>query len=214
MLCYSPGTTHCFLLYLSQWIDANPALLGCIAPGAGWSLPLPCTSIQAARASGFRHSVPCYTSGCLQFYGLSNETEENWADSRQKPWDWIARVPQAQRLTPTMSRWSFCGKLGFLILRTSDTYDSNLENKQTHTHTEQRKKKGEQATKSWDVCARTEQQWPGPVWLRLTAKLSSHHITDEKAMPPASRVWPRAASWPSHSLGRTWCLDHAAASSQ
>lgn len=37
----------------------------------------------------------------------------------------------------------------------------------------------------------------------------------EKAVPPASRVWLRAVSWRSpHSLGRTWCLEHKAASSQ
>ena len=79
-----------------------------------------------------------------------------------------------------MSIWSFCGKLGFLILRTSDTYDSNLEDKQTHTHTHTQRTEKEKG--------RTGHQVLGCVYLHITTMawaslavansqtiLSSHH---------------------------------------
>ena len=116
-----------------------------------------------------------------------------------------------------MSIRSFCGKPGFLILRTSNTYDSKLENTHTHTHRTEKDKGRTGHLALGCVCVRITTMALASLAVAIypSVKLSPHDITAWKGRAPTSRVWPRAVSWRSpRSLGRTRRLEHRAASSQ
>ena len=81
-----------------------------------------------------------------------------------------------------MSIWSFCGKLGFLILRTSDTYDSNLEDKQTHRTEKEKGRTGHQVLGCVYVCITTI-AWTSLAVANSQTILSSHHCMKRPCLP-------------------------------